>query len=69
MQSVLLALALTTCVQNPDQCYTEQDAEDGKTLVTACGLAPDKSGRPITIEAVVEGDEYIVVLEPKCLNT
>jgi len=66
MESLLLTLALATCVDNNSKCTIEDGIEGNKTLITACGLAPEKSGRPITIEATVEGTEYIVVLEPKC---
>lgn len=69
MEAVLLTLALATCVENTASCNIEEGVEGEKTLITACGLAPDKQGRPITLEARVEGTEYIVVLEPKCLNT
>jgi len=77
MESVLLTLALATCLEaqivtpgdNTASCTIEDGVEGKKTLITACGLAPEKSGRPITIEVKVEGEEYIVVLEPKCVNT
>ena len=68
MESVLLALALATCVDNNSKCTIEDGVEGDKTLITACGLAPDKQGRPITLEVGVEGTEYVIVLEPKCLG-
>jgi len=69
MESVLLTLALATCVGDSASCNIEDGVEGNKTLITACGLAPEKSGRPITIEATVEGEQYIVVLEPKCIRS
>jgi len=65
METVLLTLALATCIEEPTKCSVST-TEQGETLVTACGLAPDRGGRPITLEGNVEGNEYIVVLEPKC---
>jgi len=66
METVLLTLALATCVENTASCNIEEGVEGNKTLITACGLAPDKQGRPITIESRVQGKEYVIVLEPKC---
>jgi len=66
MESVLLTLALASCLEGSASCTIEDGVEGDKTLITACGLSPEKSGRPITIEATVEGEQYIVVLEPKC---
>lgn len=66
MESVLLVLALATCLDNTASCTIQDGVEGNKTLITACGLAPEKSGRPITIEATVEGGQYIIVLEPQC---
>jgi len=68
MESVLLALALATCVDNNSKCTIEEGVEGTKTLVTACGLAPETGGRPITFEVVAKGTEYVIVLEPKCLG-
>ena len=69
MESVLLTLALATCLDNTASCTIQDGVEGNKTLITACGLAPEKSGRPITIEATVEGEQYIVVLEPQCIRS
>ena len=68
MESVLLTLALATCLDNTASCTIQDGVEGNKTLITACGLAPEKSGRPITIEGRANGQKYIVVLEPTCVR-
>ena len=68
METVLLTLALATCIEEPTKCSVST-TEKGAVLVTACGLAPDREGRPITLEGKIEGKEYIVTLEPKCSET
>jgi hypothetical protein len=64
MSEVLLALALTTCAQDEDTCTFTSTSE--QTVVTVCGVAPDKEGRPISLEATLRGEEHLFVLEPKC---
>jgi len=65
METVLLTLALATCAESPDKCtYTEIDK--GK-VVTVCGLAPEKGGRPISFQGYVNGEKYFVTLEPQCV--
>jgi len=68
METVLLTLALATCIEEPTKCSVST-TEQGETLVTACGLAPERAGHPIILKGTVEGKEYTVVLEPKCLET
>lgn len=68
MEAVLLTLALATCVESPSQCNYSEGVEGNSILVTACGLAPRKDGRPITIEGRANGQKYIVVLEPTCVR-
>ena len=66
MKAALLALALTTCIENPDQCQTIE-AQRG-TLITACGLAPNREGDTFSIQARINRRFYTFVLDPKCVS-
>jgi len=64
MESILLTLALATCAEDPRYCtFTDKGTE---VVITACNLAPEDEGRPITLEGRIKGKNYLVVLEPKC---
>jgi len=66
METVLLTLALATCAESPEQCtFTETDRGN---VVTVCGLAPERGGRPISFRGHVNGELYFVVLEPQCVK-
>lgn len=67
MESILLMLALATCAEDSSTCsYTE--LESGEAVVTACDIAPDKQGRPISFQTYLEGKKYTVTLEPRCVR-
>jgi len=65
MSEVLLVLALSTCAAGEGACtYTQ--TSDATTVVTVCGLAPEKEGDALSLEYRVKGQDYLFVLEPKC---
>ncbi len=64
MSEVLLALALTVCADEPGNCTFTSTSE--QAVVTVCGVAPDKEGRPVSLKAKLRGEDYLFVLEPKC---
>jgi len=82
MESILLLLALSTCVEQPSQCSTSSTANN-ETMISACGLLPkgkgtngtganggDPSvlaeGSDIELRGRVNGEDYIVILSEQC---
>jgi len=64
MSEVLLALALSVCANEPENCSFTSTPD--ANVVTVCGIAPDREGRPISIEARLRGEEHLFVFEPQC---
>lgn len=63
---LLMTLALATCADDPNKCtFTETDRGN---VVTVCGLAPDRGGRPISFKVLIDNEMYFVTLEPQCVE-
>ena len=61
-----MILALATCADDPNKCaFTETDRGN---VVTVCGLAPDRGGRPISFKGYINNEMYFVTLEPQCVK-
>jgi len=80
MESILLLLALSTCVEQPSQCSTSSTANNSLTIISACGLLPNKKGTggtggdpsvlaegsDIELRGRVNGEDYVVILSEQC---
>ena len=64
MESLLLALALSVCADDPKKCNV-LTVPQGK-VVTVCGLSPDKEEPTIELTASLRGVPHLYVLEDKC---
>ena len=67
MAEILLAAALAACSQDSTTC-SHMELESGKNVITVCDVAPEREGRPITLNTFLHGKQYVITLEPECVR-